>query len=132
MEGVLLSALGGRRSSCHSSRAHPPMDLSDLDSHTLWLQVSSIEKSTSKGYATGARDYLHFCFMHSLPIDPTPQTLSRYIAYTSQFIASGPKYLTGIRHFLSDLYPNFDTNCSHPLVSAVIRGSKKVHADPVL
>ncbi|KAF8070248.1 hypothetical protein FPV67DRAFT_1668123 [Lyophyllum atratum] len=26
-----------------------------------------------------------------LPLDPTPQTLSRYIAFTSQFIASGPK-----------------------------------------
>ena len=75
---------------------------------------------------------LHLPLQHSLPIDPTPQTLSHYIAYTSQFIASGPKYLTGVRHFLSDLYPDFDTNRSHPLVLAAIRGSKKVQADPVL
>ena len=132
MEGVLLSALGGHGSSFHASRARRPMDLGDLDSRTLWLQVHSIEKSTTQGYATGARDYLHFCFIHSLPIAPTPQTLSRYIAYTSQYIASGPKYLTGVRHFLSDLYPDFDTNRSHPLVTSVIRGSKKIRADPVL
>ncbi|RDB28181.1 hypothetical protein Hypma_001296 [Hypsizygus marmoreus] len=67
----------------------------------------------------------------SKSLDPTPQTLSRYIAYTSQFIASGPKYLTGVRHFLRDIYPDFDDNRSHPLVQSTIRGSKKVRADPV-
>ncbi|KAJ7150092.1 hypothetical protein C8R43DRAFT_823077, partial [Mycena crocata] len=68
---------------------------------------------------------------HSIPLAPTPQTLSRYIAYTSQYIASGPKYLTGARHFLQDLYPDFDENRKHPLVQATIRGSKKIRADPV-
>ena len=68
------------------------MDLDDLDAWVLLLQVHSIEKSTTKGYATGACDYLNFCISHSLSIDPTLQTLSCYISYTSQFIASGPKY----------------------------------------
>ncbi|KAJ7933645.1 hypothetical protein B0H13DRAFT_1592198, partial [Mycena leptocephala] len=58
-------------------------------------------------------------------------TLSRYIVYTSKYIASGPKYLTGARHFLQDLYPDFDANRAHPLVQATIRGSKKIRADPV-
>ncbi len=131
MEGVLLSALGGQGKRHHASRAHPRMDLNDLDNRTLWLQVNSIEKSTIKGYTTGGRDYLNFCLTHSLPIDPTPQTLARYISYTSQFIASGPKYLTGVRHFLATLYPNFDASRSHALVTSVIRGSKKIRADPV-
>jgi hypothetical protein len=131
MEGVLLSALGGHERPKRASRVRPPMDLADLDQRTLMLQVGSIELSTTKGYATGARDYLNFCISHSLPINPTPQTLSRYIAFTSQFIASGPKYLTGVRHFLSDLYPEFDANRSHPLVTSTIRGSKKARADPV-
>ncbi|CAA7266998.1 unnamed protein product [Cyclocybe aegerita] len=98
---------------------------------TLWLQASAIEKSTSQGYATGARDYLRFCITHSLPIKPTPQTLSCYIAYTSQFIASGPKYLSGARHFLADFYPEFDSSRSHPIVQATIRGSMKTRADPI-
>jgi hypothetical protein len=84
-----------------------------------------------KGYATGARDYISFCLAHGLSIEPTPQTLACYVAYTSTFISSAPKYLTGVRHFLSDIYPDFDNNRSHPLVKATIRGSKKVRADGV-
>jgi hypothetical protein len=57
--------------------------------------------------------------------------LSRYIAYSSLFIASGPKYLTGVRHFLLDIYPEFDANRAHALVRTTIRGAKKVRADPV-
>jgi len=125
-----LSALGGHENVL--SRAHLRMDLSDLDKRTLYLQVNAIEKSTVNSYAKGACDYLRFCIIHALPLDPTPENLSRYIAYTSQFIASGPKYLTGVRHFLNDLYPEFDTNRAHPLVKSAICGSKKVCADPML
>jgi hypothetical protein len=128
MEGVLLNALGGPGM---PRQVRPPMALSDLDARARFLQVNSIEKSTVKGYATGARDYISFCIAHGLPLDPTPSTLARYIAYTSQFISSGPKYLTGARHFLSELYPDFDHNRSHPLVQATISGSRKLRADPV-
>jgi hypothetical protein len=107
------------------------MELTDLDTRTRYLQINSIERSTAKGYATGARDYINFCLTHSLSLNPTPQTLSRYIAYTSQFISSGPKYLTGARHFLADLYPDFEHNRAHPLVQATIAGAKKIRADPV-
>ena len=130
MERVLLSTLGGHGKSSRS-HARRPMDIRDLDHRTLWLQANAIEKSTVKCYTTGARDYLNFCMIHSLPIDPTPQTLSRYIAFTSRFIASGPKYLTGVRHYLHALYPDFDSNRSNPLVKSVIRGSQKIRADPV-
>jgi len=108
------------------------MELANLDARTRYLQINSIERSTAKGYATGARDYINFCLRHSLSLDPTPQTLSCYISYTSQFILSGAKYLTGARHFLADLYPDFEWNCSHPLVQATIAGAKKIRADPVI
>jgi hypothetical protein len=109
----------------------PHMELVDLNAQALYLQVNSIEHSTSKNCATGAHDYINLCILHSLPLDPTPTTLSCYIAYSSQFINSGPKYLTGMWHFLKDLYPDFDANCAHPLVSSTIRGPKKMWADPV-
>jgi len=128
MEGVLLEALGGHRT---SRAARPVMELSALDNRARFLQVNSIEKSTALGYATGARDYISFCLNHKIPLNPTPATLSRYIAYTSQFISSAPKYLTGARHFLADIYPEFDVNRAHPLVQATINGSKKSRADPV-
>jgi hypothetical protein len=129
MERVLLNMLGGPTSSNRS--VCPPMHLATLDECVHFLQASAIEKSTSCGYATGARDYITFCITHALPLDPTPETLAQYIAFTSQFITSGPKYLSGVHHFLKDLYPYFYESHSHPLVTSTIRGSKKVRADPV-
>jgi hypothetical protein len=123
MEGVLLNTLGDRH--VQPQTARPPMDLNKMDSQVRHLQLNAIEHSTSKGYAMGTCDYIHFCSIHSLPLDSTPQTLSHYITYSSQFIASAPKYLTGVRHFLHDIYPDFDDNHSHPTVIATIRGTKK-------
>ena len=127
MEGVFLNTLG----ELAPRSARPPLELKDLDARVSHLQAHALEKSTIGGYSTGARDYTRFCQLHHLPLDPTPQTLSRYVAFTSASIASGPKYLTGARHFLHDLYPSFDDNRASPLVQATIRGSKKVRADPV-
>ncbi|KAF9496613.1 hypothetical protein BDN71DRAFT_1376798, partial [Pleurotus eryngii] len=69
--------------------------------------------------------------MHSLPLDPTPQTLAHYIAYSSLYISSAAKYLSGARYFLLHLFPEFDANRSHPLVQAAIRGSMKIRASSV-
>ncbi|KIJ92811.1 hypothetical protein K443DRAFT_135182 [Laccaria amethystina LaAM-08-1] len=52
------------------------MSLKSIDDHALHLQTNSIEISTVKGYATGARDYISFCLKFSLPLTPTPQTLA--------------------------------------------------------
>ena len=127
MEGVLLNAAG--ELTPHSAR--PPLSLKDLDARVSHLQSHALEKSTVGGYSTGMRHYARFCRIHHLSLDPTPQTLSRYIAFSSLSIASGPKYLTGARHFLRDLYPGFDNNRASPTVQATIRGSKKVRADPI-
>lgn len=88
-------------------------------------------KSTEKGYLMGYKDFANFCILHHLPIDPTPLTLARYILYTSIFIASSPKYLTGACHFLHHQFPQFDDNCRHPLVATAIAGARKTRADPV-
>ncbi|KAJ6607224.1 hypothetical protein B0H10DRAFT_1956480 [Mycena sp. CBHHK59/15] len=128
MEAVLLDVLGGPS---RSRSAHPIVPVQDIDDRAHFLQTHAIERSTVAGYTTGARDYVRFCINHNLPLDPTISTLSRYIAYTSKFIASGPKYLTGARHFLKDIYPEFDANRSSALVQSTITGSKKIRADPV-
>ena len=108
VERVLLSALGGQGP--RSQTSCPPMDLADLDAHAFYLQVNAIECSTLKNYATGAWGYINFCILHSLFLNPTPTMLSHYIAFSSQFITSAPKYLTGMQHFLKELYPEFDDN----------------------
>ena len=130
MEGVLLNLFGGDDGPVvHHPR--PQVSLADLDTRLSFLQINALDRSTIRGYAVGARDYLRFCLRHHLPFDPTPLTLARYIAYTSQFIASGPSYLSGARHYLRDLFPEFDASRTHPLVRTTIRGSKKVRADPI-
>ncbi|KAF9501191.1 hypothetical protein BDN71DRAFT_1357315, partial [Pleurotus eryngii] len=68
---------------------------------------------------------------HSLPLDPTPQTLTRYIAYSSLYISSSSKYLSGARYFLMHIFPDFDTNRSHPLVQAAIKGSMKIRGSNI-
>ena len=122
MEGLLLDGLG----ELVPRSTRPPPSLKDLDARVSHLQLHAIEKSTIKGYSTDARDYVRFCRLHHLSLDPTPQTLSRYIAFMSMSIGSGPKYLTGARHFLQQFYPNFDVNRATAAVQATIRGSKKV------
>ena len=128
MAGKLLNNMGGSRS---KRKARPYSSLEEIDRYASFLQDSAIEKSTTKCYQTGARDYISFCHNHNLSLRPTPQTLSRYIAFTSNSISSAPKYLTGARHFLKQFYPEFDEVRNHPLVLSTIRGSKKVRADPV-
>ena len=81
MEGVLLNLFSGNDGLVvHHSR--PQVSLTDLDSRLSLLQANALDRSTVHGYATGARDYLHFCLQHHLPFDPTPLTLARYIPYT--------------------------------------------------
>ncbi|KZT02558.1 uncharacterized protein LAESUDRAFT_738655 [Laetiporus sulphureus 93-53] len=57
--------------------------------------------------------------------------LARYVAYTSHFISSAPKYLSGAWHFLDDIYSTFTHNWAHPLVQATIAGSRKTRSDAV-
>ena len=128
LAGKLLNSVGGSSSKC---RARPYMSLKEIDRYASFLQKSALKKSTTKGYQTGAHDYISFCHTHNLSLRPTPQTLSQYIAYTSNSIASAPKYLTGARHYLKEIYPEFDEARNHLLVLSTIQGLKKVRADPV-
>ena len=130
MANDLLSFAGGRMPHAPRHASHP-LKMRDLDARVTFLQSRALEPSTLRHYLTGARDYITFCHRHGLPLSPTPQTLARSLAYTSQFVASGPKYLVGARHFLAPLFPAFESSRHSPAVQAVIRGARKVRADPI-
>ena len=130
MEGLFLGSLGEQRTVARQASSIS-LALGEIDKRIVCLQSLAIESSTRKGYMTGARSYVKFCYQFHLPLDPTPTTLARYIAYTSRSIASGPKYLTGVRHFLRDIYPDFDKSRASAFVQTTIRGSVKLRADPV-
>ena len=129
MEGVFLNLSGGSDGLLYHSR--PPVDLQTLDNRLALLQANALDESTLRGYAVGARDYIRFCLQHHLPLERTPLTLARYIAYMSQFITSGPHYLSGARHYLQDLFPNPNANRNHQLVKNTIRGSRKLRANSI-
>jgi hypothetical protein len=46
-------------------------------------------------------------------------------------VASSPKYLTGARYFLHELFPDFNSNRANPFMQATICGSIKVCTDPI-
>ncbi len=127
----IIAETSSRKATTSRRRARPVFPLSKIDALVSLLQANAIERSTVKAYRTGARDYIYFCTQHNLPLDPTPLTLARYIAYTSRFIASGPKYLSGARHFLNDIFPEFDASRQSAFVQTAIRGSRKIRADSV-
>ena len=95
---------------------------STIQSHGDWQlcflsTTQTIKKSTTKTNKTGACDYITFCNNHSLSLQPTPLTLSRYIAYSSHSIASSPKYLTGASHFLKNSCRSCHSETSSLLIS---------------
>ena len=96
-----------------------------------WNLVGILLESGSLVGIHGGVKSTAFCLKFLIPLTPTPQILARYFAYTSKYIASAPKYLTGAQHFLKDIYPEFDTNRAHPLVQSTICGSKKIRANPI-
>lgn len=126
---MLLKEAFSRTTGLRAQRS--AMSMHEIDTRLDFLRHNAIEKSTGDNYRTGLRDYTMFCLRHNLSLDPTVDTLSRYISYTSAHIASGPKYLTGARHFLAQFYPEFDANRAHVLVRKTIAGSRKLRADPI-
>ena len=85
-----------------------PWTLERLNYECSILLGMSIDISTAAMYSSALNSYLTFCKMHSLPVDPTPQTLSYYVTFQSFFI--NPKsvdlYLSRICNQLKLFSPN--------------------------
>lgn len=85
------------------------------------------EKVTKNGYSSGFQSYLYFCYSHKIPVDPTPDTLSLYVAWLAAHIkpASVDTYLSGICSELEDYYPDVRKNRRSPLVRDTLAGAKR-------
>jgi hypothetical protein len=89
----------------------------------------SIDISTAATYSSALNSYLTFCKMHSLPVDPTPQTLSYYATFQSFFInpKSVDSYLSGICNQLEPFFPDVRKNRASSLVARTLAGAKRHH-----
>jgi len=88
-----------------------------------------------------SNSYLAFCKHHSFDLNPTPDTLSLFIAYMA--CQTGPlgqlisiqtinSYLLGISHHLQPYFPNVSEARRHPLVVDTLCGSEKTDGQPFM
>ena len=91
--------------------------------------ANAIEPSSASTYSSALQSYIDFCSAHSLPNEPTPDTLSFYAVYMSHHIRprSISSYLSGVCSQLEPFFPNVRTNRRHWLVSKTLEGCKKMY-----
>ncbi|PIL33308.1 hypothetical protein GSI_04758 [Ganoderma sinense ZZ0214-1] len=82
---------------------------------------------------TALRCYLSFCERQRLSVDPTPDTLSLFVAYEGQHIdpRSVDSYLSGICAELEPFYPDVRRNRLSRLVRDTLKGSRRLYSKPV-
>lgn len=87
----------------------------------------SLEASTRLTYNSATEQYITFCRLHEFPIEPTADTLSLFVTYTSHFIepASVASYLSGIVSCLESIYPNARDASHDKLVRRALKGCRK-------
>ena len=92
----------------------------------------TIDRSTSQSYHSALNSYLTFCLLHGLPNDPSPETLSLYVAWQCSFIspASVDSYLSGICNELEAYYPQVRANRASKLVTQTLKGARRRYGRP--
>jgi hypothetical protein len=88
----------------------------------------AIEPSSVSSYSSAVNSYFDFCSSHSLPIDPTPDTLSFYTVYMAHYIKprSVATYLSGVCNQLEPFFPDIRSCRHHWLVTKTLAGCQKM------
>ncbi|THU88767.1 hypothetical protein K435DRAFT_679192 [Dendrothele bispora CBS 962.96] len=86
-----------------------------------------LDPASRTSYSSAADSYIQFCQWHNLPFEPTPDTLSLYVAYSCHFInpRSVRSYLSGICNELEAFYPNIRAVRKDTLVQKTLKGALK-------
>lgn len=94
----------------------------------------ALEPSSFSSYSSAFHSYISFCNKHNLCIEPTPDTLSLYVVYTSHFIRprSVKSYLSGICNKLESFYPSVRDCRRHKLVTRTLAGCLKSRTSPII
>ena len=114
--------------------------LERLENERANFRSSYLDKSTLATYKSGLNSYLAFCEQHNFDINPTPDTLSFFIAYMAR--QTGPSgrpisirtitsYLSGITFYLEPSYPHVRDIRKLPIISQMIRGAEKKVGQPI-
>lgn len=92
----------------------------------------AIDTSTLNTYSSALNSYLTFVRLHSLPVEPTPETLSFFIVFMSHHIEprSVSSYLSGICQQLEPYFPNVRPSRHTPLVDRTMKGCLRLKSSP--
>jgi hypothetical protein len=84
----------------------------------------AIEPSSASSYSSAVNSYFAFCSSHSLPVEPTPDTLSFFTVYMAHHIKpkSVSSYLSGICNQLEPFFPDVRSHRRHWLVTKTLIG----------
>ena len=88
----------------------------------------AIEPSSASSYSSAVNSYFDFCSSHSLPVEPTPDTLSFFAVYMAHHIKpkSVSSYLSGICNHLQPFFPDVRSHRRHWLVTKTLTGCRKM------
>jgi len=88
----------------------------------------ALDNLTLITYNSHLQSYLSFCKLHSLPLDPTPDTLSFYVVFMSHHIKpiSIMQYLSSIVNSLELNFPNVRNNCQSILITCMLASMRKL------
>src|SRR5260221_10574781 len=111
---------------------HETWSLERLKECRAWVIGGSLERATTKAYASAFLLYTTFCQQHHFPIQPTPDTLSFYIVYMSHYIQpqSVKSYLSGICSKLELNWPEVREIRSSCIVTRTLDGCIKLLSQP--
>ncbi|KAF8798608.1 hypothetical protein BYT27DRAFT_7122992 [Phlegmacium glaucopus] len=90
----------------------------------------AIDMTTLKSYNSTLNSYLTFVQIHSMPVDPSPKTLSFFTVYMSHHInpKSVASYLSGIAQQLEPFFPEVQRSRRSPLVKFSQTNTQGVYA----
>ena len=88
----------------------------------------AVEPSSVSSYSSAVKSYFDFCSSHSLPVEPTPDTLSFYAVYMAHHIKpkSVTSYLSGVCNQLEPFFPDIRSHRQHWLVTKTFAGCRKM------
>lgn len=93
---------------------------------------SALDRSTRLTYSSALNSYLNFCRLHRFPIEPTAETLSFFVTFTSHFVkpSTVDSYLSGIASQLEPHFPHARLNRNSRLVANTLAGAKRLRGSP--
>jgi hypothetical protein len=88
----------------------------------------AVEPGSGLSYSSAVKSYFNFCTSHSLPVEPTPDTLSFFTVYMAHHIKpnSVSSYLSGICNQLEPFFPDVRSHRRHWLVTKTLAGCRKM------